>query len=104
MPRGSRAVVYGSLSLEPSRIDPTSLIFEGKQVEGFWLSDWLRNLSLFRQLQLTRHVQTMLTTEFKSQVQAKFPLEQVGDALHRYSTNMSAGKVLLVPCSAPGET
>jgi NADPH:quinone reductase-like Zn-dependent oxidoreductase len=36
-PCGSRLLVYGALSLEASQIDPASLIFEGKRVEGFWL-------------------------------------------------------------------
>ena len=38
--------VYGGLSLEASQIDPASLIFEGKRVEGFWLTAWLRRRNM----------------------------------------------------------
>jgi NADPH:quinone reductase-like Zn-dependent oxidoreductase len=97
MPPHSRILVYGALSQEACRVDPSSLIFEGKRVEGFWLSQWLRDRSLIGQLRLARQVQRLLPTEFKSDVQARFPLSAVAEALNRYTTNMSAGKVLLMP-------
>jgi NADPH:quinone reductase-like Zn-dependent oxidoreductase len=108
MPRGSRALVYGDLSLESCRIDSSSLIFEGKKVDGFWLSEWLRHRSLLRQLMLTRQVQNLLAIELKSDVQGRFPLEAIGLAISRYSANMSGGKVLLIPgssrpCGGPNE-
>src|ERR1039458_7676674 len=53
-PRGSRLLVYGALSLESNQIDPTSLIFEGKRVEGFWLTTWLCQRSIFGQLLVVR--------------------------------------------------
>src|SRR5581483_9543725 len=45
-PKGSRMLVYGALTLTPCQVDPGSLIFEGKRLEGFWLSGWLRGKSL----------------------------------------------------------
>jgi NADPH:quinone reductase-like Zn-dependent oxidoreductase len=39
-PDGSELIVYGAVSLEANQIDPASLIFEGKRVKGFWLSEW----------------------------------------------------------------
>lgn len=97
MPPRSRVLVYGALSLEPCRVEPASLIFEGKKVEGFWLSEWLRQHSVLSQLRLARRVQKLLATELKSDVQARLPLSKAAEALKQYATNMSGGKVLLVP-------
>jgi NADPH:quinone reductase-like Zn-dependent oxidoreductase len=97
MPPGSRVLVYGSLAHEACRIDPESLIFESKKVEGFWLTEWLRNRTLLGQLRLLSRVQKLLVTEFRSEVQARVPLSAVSEALNRYATNMTGGKVLLVP-------
>src|ERR1035437_2729819 len=72
-PLGSRLLVYGALSLEASQIDPTSLIFEGKRVEGFWLTAWLRRRNMLRQLRVTRHVQQMLAGDLRPRFGLGFP-------------------------------
>src|ERR1035437_5379629 len=72
-PRGSRLLVYGALSLEASQIDPASLIFEGKRVEGFWLTAWLRRRNMLRQLRVTRHVQQMLAGDLRPRFGLGFP-------------------------------
>lgn len=96
-PKGSRMLVYGALSLSPSQIDPGSLVFEGKRVEGFWLSQWLRHKSMLGRFRMARKVQRMLANELKTEFQARFSLEEAPRALQQYATNMTAGKVLLVP-------
>jgi NADPH:quinone reductase-like Zn-dependent oxidoreductase len=96
-PKGSRLVIYGALSSSPCQVDPRSLIFEGKRVEGFWLTGWLRQRSLVGQLRVTREVQTLLAGDLKTEFQARFPLEKAEEALRQYATNMTAGKILLVP-------
>jgi NADPH:quinone reductase-like Zn-dependent oxidoreductase len=96
-PRGSCFVVYGGLSLSPCQIDPRSLIFEGKRVEGFWLTGWMRQRNLVSQVRVARAVQKLLAGELKTEFQARFPLEKAAQALRQYATNMTAGKILLVP-------
>jgi NADPH2:quinone reductase len=96
-PRGGRLIVYGALSLGAVRADASSLIFESKHVEGFWLSAWLRGRGLISQLRIARQVQGLLAGELKTEIQARFPLEQAAQALAKYTGNMSAGKVLFVP-------
>jgi NADPH:quinone reductase-like Zn-dependent oxidoreductase len=95
-PPGARLLVYGGLSLQPSQADPGSLIFEGKRLEGFWLSAWLRSKNLFGQLQLSRQIQNLLGGELKTEFQAKLPLRDAARALQQYASNMTAGKVLLI--------
>ena len=96
-PRGSRLLVYGGLSLTPVRADVSSLIFDGKRLEGFWLSAWLRSRNMFAQLRLANQVQALLGSDLKTDVSATVPLDGAVDALRRYGTDMTAGKVLLKP-------
>lgn len=96
-PPGSRLLVYGALSLGASQADPGSLIFEGKRLEGFWVSAWLRRRSLLGQLRITSRVQELLAQELKTELRARLPLEEVAHALEQYAGNMTGGKVLLVP-------
>lgn len=96
-PRGSRLLVYGSLSLKAVEADPRSLIFEGKRLEGFWLSGWLGKKSMLSRFRMARHVQKLLSHELKTEIRARFPLEEVPRALQEYAANMTGGKILLVP-------
>jgi NADPH2:quinone reductase len=96
-PPGSRLLVYGALSLQASQADPASLIFEGKRLEGFWLTAWLRSRNLLAQLLLARQIQNLLRSDLKTEFQAKLPLQEAPRALQQYAANMTAGKVLLMP-------
>jgi len=96
-PRGSDLLVYGALSVQPSHADPASLIFEGKRLEGFYLTAWLRSKNLLAQLVLARQVQELLRSDLKTEFQAKLPLQEALRALQQYAVNMTAGKVLLMP-------
>jgi NADPH2:quinone reductase len=98
-PRGSRLLVYGALSLEASQIDPASLIFEGKRVEGFWLTAWLRHRNVFSQLRISRQIQRLLAGDLKTETRAKLPLEEAARGLEQYAANMTGGKILLLPSS-----
>lgn len=96
-PNGARLLVYGALSVEACQTDPASLIFEGKRLEGFWLSGWLRDKSLLQKFRISSHVQALLSTDLKSDVQGRFLLQDAARALEQYASNMTSGKVLLMP-------
>src|SRR5579859_2740495 len=57
LPPRSRIVIYGGLSLQAAMADPSSLIFERKRMEGFWLSGWLRQKSTLARFRTAREVQ-----------------------------------------------
>ena len=44
LPSRSKLVSYGAISGEPLYIPTRSLVFEGKRVEGFWVSEWFRTV------------------------------------------------------------
>jgi NADPH:quinone reductase-like Zn-dependent oxidoreductase len=96
-PPGARLLVYGGLSLAASQADPGSLIFEGKHLEGFWLSAWLRSKNMLSQLRIAGQVQKLLGSDLKTEFQAKLPLQDAAQALLQYAANMTAGKVLFIP-------
>lgn len=96
-PKHSRMLVYGALSLAAVQVDPGSLIFEDKKLEGFWLSAWLAGQSFFRKLRLSRQIQSLLSSDLKSEIREKVPLENAASAIQEYAKNMTAGKILITP-------
>ena len=43
MPRGARWIIYGRMDLGDTLIpEPGQLIFMNKRIEGFWLTEWMR--------------------------------------------------------------
>ncbi len=97
LPRGGRVVVYGALADEDSRIAPLDLVFGGKRVEGFWLSEWLRTKKS-DDLKLARaDVQGRLGEELRTEIRARVRLSEVPEAIARYAADMTGGKVLVTP-------
>ncbi|MGB8508955.1 MAG: zinc-binding dehydrogenase [Pyrinomonadaceae bacterium] len=94
---GGRVIVYGALSLENCRIEPRSLIFEKKSVEGFWLSDWMRKQSLPGKIMTSRKVQRLLADELKTEIHERLPLEKAAEGLQHYANHMTGGKIIFVP-------
>ena len=97
MPKGGRAIVYGALSQEGCVVDPRSLIFESKRVEGFWLSEWLGAQNAVRRILVAGKVQKLLAGELKTEVRARLPLERAAEGLSQYQREMTGGKIILVP-------
>jgi len=97
MPKNSTVVVYGALSGEPCQMNPTSIIFEGKHMQGFWLTEWIKTIGILPKLKMAFEVQAHLNDELSTQVQARFPLEKIQEALALYKSKRSDGKVLLIP-------
>jgi NADPH2:quinone reductase len=97
MSKGATAIVYGALSEGACMIDPRSLIFEGKALEGFWLSSWLRAQSAVSMLRVSGRVQKLLDNDLKTEVRARLPLEEATRGLQEYSHHMTGGKILFVP-------
>ena len=101
-PQGSRMLIYGGLSMQGVTLDPASLVFEGKRVEGFWLSAWLRRRNMLSQLRVARQVQKLLGSDLKTEIRARLPLEKAADGLSQYAADMTAGKVLIMPGARNG--
>ena len=60
--------MYGTLAGEPITIDPRVLLVGQKRVEGFWLSEWVRDQGVLTMLRSVRKIGKLmrggtLTTE-----------------------------------------
>jgi NADPH:quinone reductase-like Zn-dependent oxidoreductase len=94
--RGGRLLVYGTLAGEPIAIDPRVLLVGQKRVEGFWLSEWVRDQNLLTMLLLFRRIgRLMRSGELLAEVGASFPLDDVRAAVRQAALPGRQGKVLL---------
>lgn len=97
MPRGATVRVYGGLSEEPVRLNPGSLIFSGKSVRGFYLTELFSPSTLPFLLKGALEVQSVVERGFSTVVAARRPLAEAQDAVESYVRAMTDGKVLLMP-------
>ncbi len=97
LPRSSQILVYGALSLENARVDPKRLIFDNKQIEGWWFSDWLVKKGFFRSGGILRKAIKGVGGEWTTEIAEKCPLDDAHAAMLRYEEQMTRGKVLMVP-------
>jgi NADPH:quinone reductase-like Zn-dependent oxidoreductase len=94
---GSRVIVYGALSGEECKINPTDLIFNRESLEGFWLTQWIKTKNFFRLWDFTNRIQRLIPTDLSTTIQARFSLTQFAEAIALYKKQRSTGKVLIVP-------
>jgi NADPH:quinone reductase len=94
--RGGRMLVYGRLSGEPLTLDAITLLVGQKRVEGFWLSEWVRDQNLFTMLLLFRRLGRMIGDgALATEPGTSFPLDQVREAVRQASVPGRRGKILL---------
>ena len=94
--RGGRMLVYGTLSGEPLTADPRTLMVGQRRVEGFWLSEWVRDQGVLTMLGLFRRIGRLLRKGvLTSEVGATYPLGEVRAAVRQAATPGRMGKVLL---------
>lgn len=93
---GGTAVLYGLLSGQDSRIGARDLVFRDIRVHGFWLAEWygrasadaIRDLSVILGQKLADGV-------IRSDVEARYPLSRIGDAVAHAARGGRNGKIIL---------
>jgi NADPH:quinone reductase-like Zn-dependent oxidoreductase len=91
-----RMLVYGTLSGEPIPVDPRQLMVGQKRIEGFWLSEWVKQQGVLTMLGLFRKINNLLSAKvLTTPVQAVIPLERFHDAIRAAQTPGRSGKILL---------
>jgi len=89
-------LLFGMLSGQPVTVDPRGMISGAKRVEGFWLSDWAKQQSVFGMLGLFRQVRKLVADgTLDTEVAATYPLDKVHEAVEHAERNARGGKVLL---------
>jgi NADPH:quinone reductase len=97
MPSDSKVIVYGGLSYEPAQADFGQFIFEGKSIEGFWLTRWVSKKNFLQSLAIWQRAQKLMMTDLKSEIRKQYPLNEFQNAIKEYQSQMTGGKVLLRP-------
>ncbi len=97
MPSHSKVIVYGGLSYEPAQAEIGQLVFEGKSIEGFWLTTWIGKKNFLQSLALWQRAQKLIATDLKSEIRSQYPLSEAQTAIRNYQSQMTGGKILLRP-------
>jgi NADPH2:quinone reductase len=95
-PYGSTILLYARLSDKYSAIDSRTVLLKNLHLEGWFLSNWMREKNLLQTLRFSGQVQSLLGTDLASTIHKRFPLAEAQQGLELYMGNMSAGKILLV--------
>lgn len=97
LPYGCHIIVYGNLSGEQPQVEHRCLVTDNKKISGFYLVNWLKETGLLSTLGSIITARTMLAKHISVPVQSRFKLDDAALAVETYLSNMSRGKVLLLP-------
>lgn len=95
MPKRARWIIYGRLDQTDTVIrEPGQLIFQFKQVEGFWLTDWMRQSKERRDAAIAEAQRRFSDGRWSTDVTAIIPFEE---AMARVPVELAVpnGKVFL---------
>ena len=92
-----RMVVYGALAADQAiQATARKLILGSKRIQGFWLSDWVRNKNPLKMLKLLRRVGHLIQEgTLRSDIAATYSLNQIKEAVTAAETPGRQGKILL---------
>ncbi|MFA6154612.1 zinc-binding dehydrogenase [Mesorhizobium sp.] len=97
MPKRARWIIYGRLDPEPTVIrEPGQLIFQHKHIEGFWLSEWMRQFRDRRGPAILEAQKRFSDGRWSTDVTAVVPL---AEAMARVPAELAKpnGKVFIIP-------
>ncbi|MCD4770196.1 MAG: zinc-binding dehydrogenase [Bacteroidales bacterium] len=95
-PDNSTIILYAKLSEEPISLDSRLIVQSKKKIEGFLLPLWTHDKSMLQLLRYIGLLKKFIDNDFRSVIQARFPRENINDAINYYRKNMSGGKVIII--------
>ncbi len=102
LPDSSSVIIYGNLTRTDSiRINPGSIIGRDIRISGFYLGRQTNKNGFFKNIINLLKVSLLMKSQLKITVSATYPLAGVREAVDAYLSNMSAGKVILLPGERP---
>ena len=95
--KGGTMLVFGALSLQPLTVNSGTLIFRDITIKSFWLTTWFPALSSPDKQRISQEVLGMLAQQqLKTNIEAKYPLEEIVKAIEHADSSGRDGKVILV--------
>ncbi len=93
---GGLVVSYGLMSGAPCQVDPFHLVFRAVRLEGFWLATWFQKAGPDVAASIYGRLAERLTRgELRTPVEARYPLDRIGEALAHAARPGRSGKILL---------
>lgn len=98
LPQNSSVIIYGNLSREELiMINPRRLIDNNIKISGFFLGRRAKENGIFKNILNLRKVNSLMISGLTIKIRDRFPLSRAQEAVDTYLTNMSEGKVILIP-------
>jgi hypothetical protein len=73
------------------------LLFGNRAVEGFWLTEWIKQLGMLTLLRAMYDIQTSLASCMSTEVLATYAFADAPAGIRAYQDAMGAGKIVLKP-------
>ncbi|NBX92445.1 MAG: zinc-binding dehydrogenase [Proteobacteria bacterium] len=89
--------VYGVLSGKPCLVEPGELIFRNIQVNGFWLSHYIKQKKPWEMIQLFLNLKRLLKEEGVTHVARRLSLIETIEDINGAARSASQGKTLVMP-------
>lgn len=96
-------LVYGTLSTSPMQFSPRTIMTVGSRVEGFWLGNFMGEVSLPYKLRLVRRITRLIQQGIlATRIRQTYTLDQIREAVVAAELPDQDGKILIT-MSAPGD-
>lgn len=93
---GATLVNYGMMSGKPCKISPSSLIFRGISLKGFWLAKWFENASPEQQMAVYGELTKLIAAgKLKAPIDSVFSVKDIKRAVALAAEGERNGKVLV---------
>jgi NADPH:quinone reductase-like Zn-dependent oxidoreductase len=101
---GSTLVTYGVLSGRPATVNPAISIFNDVRIRGFWLSKWYQSATAEeKQAAFGKVIPLIASGALKADVDSRFSVAEIKQAVSRAAEGGRNGKVLIVPEHESGQ-
>jgi len=95
---GATLVTYGALSGKPAVLNPATIIFKDVRMRGFWLYKWFQTASMAeKQAAFAQVIPLIASGALKANVDSRFTVAEIKQAVTRAAQRGRNGKVLIVP-------
>lgn len=95
---GGTLVNYGAMGGERCMVSPRYLVFNGLNLRGFWLAQWLRKARPERREALFAELAAMVADgTLHAKVQASYGIDHVREAVQAASSGARHGKIVIEP-------
>jgi NADPH:quinone reductase-like Zn-dependent oxidoreductase len=97
MPASSTMICYGALSEQAFEVHPGMVLFGNKKIEGYWLNSWMYTSTKEEIHRVSTETQKLLGTIFETQIQKRFKIDHISEAIEFYKGHMTGGKTVIIP-------